>query len=384
MFLIRRESQRTGQDSPAGVLTALAVSAQTVAVIGPTLGGLLIGLSGWHAIFFVNVPLALACLALGALRLPKMPAPQRKTSQRLLAAIDLGGIVLFTATLTALLLYLMNIRVDTWYLLVITIAAGAGLVWWELKAAQPFIDLRVLGGNHPLLLTYFRNLLTYVVSYAFIYGYTQWLEQGRGLSATTAGLVLLPMFLTAIVVSSITGRRKEIRAKLIVGGFSQIIACALLLFLHAGSALWLLLLIGLVIGIPQGLNNLANQNAVYYQADPDRIGSSAGLLRTSTYLGAIVASAANGVFLNHGADTGGLHGLALFILVIAALFFAISLADRSLTKIRATTDSSSQDSTPQDPSAESPTHQQKPVSEIPTGEQENSPERTHHGAHRTR
>ncbi len=48
MYLIRSEAKRTGVDSPGGVLTALAVSAQTIAVVGPTLGGLLIGVRGWR------------------------------------------------------------------------------------------------------------------------------------------------------------------------------------------------------------------------------------------------------------------------------------------------------------------------------------------------
>lgn len=70
MRLTRAEAERTGQDSPAGVLTALAVANQTVAVVGPALGGLLIQLGGWRAVFTVNVPLSAACLVLGALRLP--------------------------------------------------------------------------------------------------------------------------------------------------------------------------------------------------------------------------------------------------------------------------------------------------------------------------
>ncbi|RPE46327.1 MFS transporter [Streptomyces sp. Ag109_O5-1] len=64
MRLTRSEAERTGQDSPAGVLTALAVSGQTVAVIGPTLGGLLIGAGGWRLVFTLNVPLSAACLVL--------------------------------------------------------------------------------------------------------------------------------------------------------------------------------------------------------------------------------------------------------------------------------------------------------------------------------
>ncbi|WP_157877351.1 MFS transporter, partial [Streptomyces odonnellii] len=70
MYLIRSEADRTGMKSPAGVLTALAVATQTIAVVGPTLGGLLIGLGGWRSTFAVNIPLAIACLVLGLLYLP--------------------------------------------------------------------------------------------------------------------------------------------------------------------------------------------------------------------------------------------------------------------------------------------------------------------------
>ena len=41
----------------------------------------------------------------------------------------------------------------------------------------------MLGGNLPLLATYARTRLTMTVSYSFLYGYTQWLEDTRGLSA---------------------------------------------------------------------------------------------------------------------------------------------------------------------------------------------------------
>lgn len=71
MALVRSEAERTGQDSPGGVLTALAVANQTIAVLGPLLGGLLIGLGGWRTTFALNVPLAAVAVLLGLLRLPK-------------------------------------------------------------------------------------------------------------------------------------------------------------------------------------------------------------------------------------------------------------------------------------------------------------------------
>ncbi|MFE9002425.1 MFS transporter [Streptomyces sp. NPDC007875] len=351
MSLIRSEARRTGRDSPAGILAALAVASQTVAVVGPPLGGLLIGLGGWRTTFAVNIPLAAAGLVLGARRLPKeRRPPAERTGERV--RLDLAGMALFAAMLVSLLLFLMEPRADRWYLPVLMAVAAAGFAARELRAAEPFIDLRVFGGNAPLLLTYGRALLTAVVSYVFLYGYTQWLQDGRGLTASQAGLAQLPLFLTGIAVSSATGRRAEVRGKLLVGGVAQVVACVLILLLQPHSALWLLIAVALVFGVPQGLNNLALQNAVYHQADPERMGSSAGLLRTFFYLGAMVASSANGAFFGARADTGGLHGLAWFMLAVAGLFLMVTVVDRSLGRIGPAGDSSdppSDSSSPHEP-----------------------------------
>ena len=335
MYLIRRESRRTGHDSPGGVLTVLAVASQTIAVIGPSLGGLLIGLGGWRTTFAVNIPLALACLILGARRLPTIERPVDGVDgvEPAKNRIDVLGMVLFAITLIAFLLFLRDLGWAHVYLLVIAAVAAAGFAFRELRCAEPFIDVRVFGGNLPLMATYLRTLLASTVSYCFLYGFTQWLEAGRGLSAAAAGLILLPMFLTAIVVATATGPRKEIRAKLLVGAVGQIVVCAGLLLTSSTSPIWFLVAAVVIMGIPQGLNNLANQNAVYYQSDPQRVGASAGLLRTCTYLGALIASAANGAFLGRGADTNGLHDLATFMVVAAAAFLVVAAVDRSLGRV---------------------------------------------------
>ncbi|MGW7540164.1 MFS transporter [Streptomyces sp. NPDC054770] len=328
MRLTRSEAERTGQDSPAGVLTALAVSAQTVSVIGPTLGGVLIGAGGWHLVFTVNVPLSAACLVLGVKWLPRTAASGRRQQ-----GMDLAGMTLFAVLLVSLMLFLMSPRPDRWYLPVLTAVAAAAFAARELRVPDPFVDLRVLGGNVPLIVTYVRQLLAYTTSYAFLYGYTQWLEQGRGLGASTAGLALLPLSVAALVTATVTGRREAVRSKLVIGSVLQIAGCAALLLVGAGSPVWLLLAVGALLGVPQGLLGLAAQTALYRQADPERIGSAAGLLRTFMYLGALGASAATAAFYPHRADTGGLHGLALFMLAGSALLLAITLPDRSLARL---------------------------------------------------
>jgi MFS family permease len=333
MRLIRAEADRTGKDSPAGVLTILAISTQTIAVIGPLLGGLLIGLGGWRTTLAINIPLSAVACVLGWRRFPKDEPIQGacKTGAHKLD-LDLIGVVLFAGPLVAMLLFLMNPHRGSWYLLVITGVGAAGFVARELGHHDPFIDLRVLGGNIPLLVTYCRALLAFAVTYSFMYGFPQWLEDGRGLTARDAGLVTLPMFVTAIAVSAATGRREALRGKLIAGALGQIGASLLLLTLQPASPAWMLTMIVLIIGIPLGLNGIALQNAVYRQANPANLGACAGLLRTFGYLGAIASAAAQGCFYGHSVNTNGMHHLALFLVVVSVAFLLITVLDRSLTR----------------------------------------------------
>lgn len=347
MYLLRSESDRTGMKSPSGILSALALCNQVIAVLGPTLGGLLIGAGGWHLIFGINVPLSAACLVLGALRLPRSAALRAAAAERAALAgasdpvpaapakerVDIPGMLLFAGTLTAFMVFLMDPQLTHWYLPALSALLGATFTVRERRCAQPFIDLRVLGGNAPLLATYVRQFLAYTTSYAFLYGFTQWLEEGRSLSASGSGLLLLPMSLTAIGVTALTGRRPEVRGKLLAGSVAQLVGCGALLLLGSSTSVWTLAAVAAFAGIPQGLNGLANQNALYAQADPARMGSSAGLLRTFMYVGALVAAAANASFYQDGATTGGLHQLSWMLLGVAALFLLATLTDRSLRRV---------------------------------------------------
>ena len=60
------------------------------------------------------------------------------------------------------------------------------------------------------------------------------------------------------------------------------------------------------------------------------------MLRTFFYLGAIVAATATGVAFDRGADTAGLHRLALFMLGAAVAFLVLTLVDRSLRGVART------------------------------------------------
>ena len=328
MALIRRVSDRQGIVSPAGVLTAITVVVQTISVIGPTLGGLLIHLGGWRATFAVNVPLAIAALLLGWFLLPSFADADSSHSGG--AGIDWAGIGLFCGLLVALLLFLMNLRPSYLVALVIAVVLAVGFVIRERRCADPFIDLRMLARNRPLVATYVRGFAMATVSYSFIYGVSQWLEEGRGLSPSTTGLMLLPAFGVGIVVSAIFGRKPHLRANLLVGSVIQVVACLLVWVLDATTPIWGLLGVMILVGIPQGLVGLSNQNVLYLQTPADEIGASSGLLRTFQYIGAIGASAAAGIFYGAAASTHGLHDLAVFMTVVAVLGLVLVLADRTL------------------------------------------------------
>ena len=84
------------------------------------------------------------------------------------------------------------------------------------------------------------------------------------------------------------------------------------------------------------MNSLANQNALFRQADAARMGTASGLLRTFQYLGAILSSAAVAIVFRNGASSGGLHDLAVVMIGCGVLLLGVVLADRSLSPRSAT------------------------------------------------
>ena len=113
----------------------------------------------------------------------------------------------------ALLLFLFQLPRLEWYLLGITVALGAALLAWELRAPTPFLDIRLLASNKALTRTYLRLGLLLLCVYVVLYGVTQWIEAVRGLNETEAGLVLLPMTLVTALVVSPVSRRNLVRGR---------------------------------------------------------------------------------------------------------------------------------------------------------------------------
>jgi MFS family permease len=295
MTMVRRQAQRLNRGAPGAVLGALAIAGQATMAIGPPLGGLLIAAGGWRLTFLVNVPLALAGVAAA---LAWLPADGQEV--RLARAWH---------EITAVLL--------------------AALVARELHAHAPFLDVRMLARNRALTTTYVRFGITMLVTYGFIYGWTPWLEQNAGMSAAEAGLLMVPSFVAAAVVSALAARRSRVWPLLVAGAAMLAAGSAGLLLLSGRSPLWLLLAVSVVFGAQNGLNVVTNQTAMYAQAPTDSTGTAAGLLRTFMYLGAIASASLISFSFGHAATDAGLHRLAVILTAAAALLLAATLADPS-------------------------------------------------------
>ena len=314
------------------MLGALAIAGQATMAVGPPLGGLLIAVGGWRLTFLINVPLAVAGLVAVLAWLPADDQAVRPASAW--HELDPPGLVLFAATLTSLLLFLMLLASPRWWLLGITTVLLAALTARELHAPSPFLDVRMLARNRTLTTTYVRFGVTMLITYGFIYGWTPWLEQSAGLSAAGAGLVMVPSFAVAPVVSALAARRSRIYPLLVAGAVALAAGSAGLLLLTGHSPLWLLLVISVVFGAQNGLNVVTNQTAMYAQAPGGATGTAAGMLRTFMYLGAIASASLISLSFGHAVTDPGLHRLAVILTIAAAGLLAATLASRGLAATR--------------------------------------------------
>lgn len=165
-------------------------------VIGQALGGILISMDlynlGWRLIFLVNLPVALLVILFG-IRLLKETRVQNARK------LDPGGMLLVTATLSALIIPLVEGREAGWawwiWLLFLTVPLLAFITWrYESRLSQkggaPLLDPRVLGapgiGSGLIIALLFYSLA------AFFLLFTVYLQKALHLDVLTAGLIFLP------------------------------------------------------------------------------------------------------------------------------------------------------------------------------------------------
>ena len=332
MLMVRRRAAQAGLGAPPGnVLGGLVIAGAVTAAVGLPIGGLLVAAFSWRATFFINVPFALLTLAMAVFWIPRdAPAGPARHVRELASRIDVTGIVGFAVAMTGLLAFLLSLPHPDWIALVVAVVVAVALAAWELRAATPFFDVRLLAANGALTRTYIRSGLTFLGIYTVLYGITQWIEVGRGFSAEQAGLLMLPLTAVSVVVTRPVSGRNLVRGPLIVAGVSLLVAAIGVLLLSTHSPVVLIVTVTVIFGIALGAGAAGNQTALYGQASANQVGTAAGLFRTFSYIGSIASSAITGIVFRTSVTDHGLHTIAIILVAVGAVVLVMTLVDRQL------------------------------------------------------
>lgn len=310
-------------------LSAVATVNTTAGAVGPVLGGLLTSWAGWQAIFWVNLPVMLGALVLAWRAIG--PEERRPARGGLVRAIDPVGVVLFAVAMVGLLAVMLALPAVSVPGAVAVVVAGTGFLWWERRAAEPFVDVRSLaapGGPVPVLGTFVLFNLAY---YGAFYGLPPWLQTALGFDAAHAGLLIMPIAATSVVATVLGGpvmRRFGVGLTLLAGGGLLLAGVAAITTFGAATPVWAVVLDGVVLGVPYGLCNLGLQRLMYERAPAGMTGVVGGLFQSARYVGAILAVGLVGASAPGDPSTPtDPRGLAVAMTAVAAAVIVILARD---------------------------------------------------------
>jgi MFS family permease len=159
------------------------------------------------------------------------------------------------------------------------------------------------------------------------------MEQSKHLSASSVGLILLPLSALSIVVARVVSGRGWVRWPLILAGVSLILAAGVMLRTTHESSVALLIVLSLLLGFTNGCSGFGNQATLYLQSPADDIAVASGLLRTATYMGAIFSSSLIGIAFGSATTDGGLHAIAWVFGGIGLVVVLLTTLDRSIPRV---------------------------------------------------
>jgi EmrB/QacA subfamily drug resistance transporter len=247
-------------------------------IIGPFLGGFLTDNLSWHWIFYVNLPIGIAALAVIATQLPNSGNTRGVRARDL----DFVGIAIFSAAAILLLIGLTNKGLtDTsgqlydWLspnVLLYMVAAGAltiGFAVAEHFAREPIIPLDQFRNRTYTTI----NIATFLVAFGFfsaIIFLPRYFQAVEGLSATASGYRTWPLMLGLILSSTVSGilvsRTGKYKVILLGSVATLTLGMFLLTRLQVSTGYWTLslwmLIAGLGVGPSFSVTTVAMQNAV--------------------------------------------------------------------------------------------------------------------------
>jgi MFS family permease len=304
-------------------------------IAGQLLGGALVGADigglGWRLVFLINLPISIAAFVAA---IPLL----RQTHGAHRPRLDFGGVLLSAATLTALVLPLIEGREHGWPWQSIALLATAPLFFeafrrYELRLAkiggEPLVAIEVF--SSPGLLRGLGAILTLYAMAAFFLTFSIYLQAGLGRTALQAGLAILPFsigFLTGSLASPLASARlgpAAPSAGFVLSAIGLVALAGVVTFAPAGdlpafaplSTALLLTGLGMGVSLPTMLRVVVERVAAH------RAGLVAGIVNSTLQVSAAIAVAIlgglfYGVMGSHADPTAIAPAFAVTLLSVAA------------------------------------------------------------------
>ncbi|MGY2810081.1 MFS transporter [Bradyrhizobium sp. USDA 4506] len=302
-----------------------AAGASVALTAGPLVGGALIALVSWRAIFLVNLPIGAAGLWLAWRYAEETP----RLAQR---EIDLPGQIAAIATLGALAGALIEGGALGWsHPLVIMGFAGAAVigllfVWREARAPQPMLPLSLFR-HHMFALTALVGLLFNIAFYGLIFVLSLYFQNVNGWSPFATGLAFVPMMAMVLPANLITASVSErLGAPQTIALACMITAagCVALLPMASGTSYGAIGAQLLILGGGLGLLVPSLTSTLLGSVEKSRSGIAAGVLNATRQTGSVLGVALFGSLVaGNNAFMAGVHAS---LVISAAVLLAGAVA----------------------------------------------------------
>lgn len=275
--------------------------------LGPVVGGLLVASAGWRSVFWINIPLGLAAIALTGLFVAESRAPITRRPD------PVGQLLVIAALVAVTTAVIEGSRHGYGSPTIIGLfglgaAAVVALVGYERRRDQPLIDPSFFR-SIPFAGATVTAVAAFVALAGFLFLNTLYLQDILGYSALHAGLLTVPMAAAAAIASPISGRltaRSGARPPLVGAGILVTVAAIVLTTVTPTTPLPVLLVAYTLFGTGFGLVNTPITNAAVSGMPRAQAGVSAAIASTGRQIGNSLGVAVLGAIVTaHGPENGG-------------------------------------------------------------------------------